>query len=1015
MAIEYTGELKIENDMIRQLVEGESQWTYRKELVTEDLLWNNFFQILESNNVSKLDGHPLTEQEKNQVKNQLNFVNYYEAAKWISGENGIAKVQVQREDATLGTIRLDTLWRDNVAGGHSCYEVVNQVVRDKANPEDSNRRLDVTLLINGLPMIQIELKRRSEPFMDAFRQIQKYDKEGKFRGIFSSLQMFVVSNGTETRYIAAARENKLNDQFLTKWVDEDNLPVTGLMEFADEVLSIPRAHQMVMQYSVIDDAKKALILLRPYQIHAIEKVKLASRERKSGFIWHTTGSGKTLTSYKVARNLLQIPSVEKTIFVVDRTDLDQQTSSSFQSYSQNDMIDVEDTDNTHALVKKLYNQDKTLVVTTIQKLTTMMNKFDAGRYPKEATRIKQLNVVFVVDECHRAVTPKKHKEISKFFVNSLWYGFTGTPIFSENRRAQLGDLPRTTAGQYSNHFRDPQDPKEEKSSDFQPLHKYTVKEAIHDKAVLGFQVEYKQIFNDSGDTPAEAYETEEYMLKVLDSILNHSQGKLGITNGVGKTYNAILTVKNIAQAQKYYGLLKRVKAGETSLQISEKTKRVLPDFPRFAITYSVSENDEDSSLNQDKMKESIDDYNKEFGTRCHISDMRAYNADINDRLARKKEKYTFRNEQLDLIIVVNRLLTGFDAPCLSTLFIDRDAMSPQDLIQAFSRTNRLFDKTKRYGQVVTFQKPDKFKEAVDHALRLYSNGGESAVLAPTWEEEKVKFDKAVDALKEVAPSPTGGISIESATDEELKYFAKAFQEFDKMYASVQVYSEYEQGDLLREAGLTKSMIEDYSGTYENVIEEMKRRKTANKEDDEGAEPLDIMYELESVRTDEINYDYILSLIQAFIPMEGSDTRELSTKDIKAIDGYIGEMGKTNPRLAQLLSNLWMQVQMDPESFRGQSVSHILDGMIEKVVEAELEKLSNEWCIGIRELRFVVANYRPGVQRQYGEHELTKSQDYPAYKEKQGADALNKLKYIKAVKEAYKNMTEELILPLQRRR
>lgn len=229
--------------MIEQLTSGESQWTYRNDIKGEDTLWQNFFEKLEQNNVSTLNDNPLTEQEKAQIKNQLNFVNYYEAAKWIAGENGIAKVQVQREDATLGTIRLEVLWRDNVAGGKSSYEVVNQVAREKANPDEPNRRLDVTLLINGLPMIHIELKNRSTGFMDAFHQIKKYDKEGKFRGIYSTLQMFVVSNTSETRYIAAARENKINDQFLTKWVDKENRPVVSLPDFTAHVLSIPRAHQ----------------------------------------------------------------------------------------------------------------------------------------------------------------------------------------------------------------------------------------------------------------------------------------------------------------------------------------------------------------------------------------------------------------------------------------------------------------------------------------------------------------------------------------------------------------------------------------------------------------------------------------------------------------------------------------------------------------------------------------------------------------------------------------------------
>ena len=469
-----TKELAIERDLINQLTKGESQWVYRPDLNSEEKLWDNFFEKLEENNVRTLADHPLTYSEKNQIKNQLNFVNFYEAAKWIAGENGIAKVQVQREDASLGTIRLEVLWRNNVAGGKSSYEVVHQVMTGGEGIRQ--RRGDVTLLINGLPLIQIELKSRSHTYMDAFRQISKCDREGQFRGIFSSLQMFVVSNVTDTRYIAAAKANKLNERFLTKWVDQNNHPQPQLFDFAESVLSIPRAHEMVMQYSVIDDDKKALILLRPYQVHAIEAIRDASRKQQSGYIWHTTGSGKTLTSYKVSRNLLQIPSIEKTIFVIDRTDLDQQTTSSFQSYAENDMIDVDETDDTRELIKNLASDDRRVVVTTIQKMNAMIRQFDEGRHQKVYDRIKNLKLAFVVDECHRAVTPERQRHLEKFFTNSLWYGFTGTPIFSENKREQKGDLAQTTEEQYG-----------------ACLHEYTVKEAIHDRAVLGFNVEYQRM------------------------------------------------------------------------------------------------------------------------------------------------------------------------------------------------------------------------------------------------------------------------------------------------------------------------------------------------------------------------------------------------------------------------------------------------------------------------------------------------------------------------------------------
>ena len=987
-------ELEIEKQLINQLVTGESQWTYRDDLKTEEQLWENFFEKLAQNNVALLADHPLTEQEKRQIKNQLNFVSYYDAAKWLVGENGIAKVEVQREDASLGTIRLSVIWRDNIAAGKSSYEVVNQVERDKINPQDQDRRLDVTLLINGLPMIQIELKSPRVAFLDAFHQIKKYDREGKFRGIYSSLQMFVVTNKVDTRYIAAARENKLNKQFLTKWVDKDNQPITSLTSFAHEVLSIPHAHQMVMQYSVLDDSKKALILLRPYQIHAIEAVQEASRRQESGYVWHTTGSGKTLTSYKVARNLLQIPSIQKTIFVVDRRDLDQQTTSSFLSYATNDVIDIDETDNTHDLVKRLGSNDKRVVVTTIQKITTMMRKFEQGLYQRDADKIKGLRVTFVVDECHRAVTPQTQKDIKAFFPQSLWYGFTGTPIFKENKRQQVGDLAQTTQQQYGDR-----------------LHEYTVKEAIHDGAVLGFKVDYRNTLitdKSENDIPDTVYEDEEHMLEVLDAIINKSRQQLGFQKGVGKTYNAILTVKSIPQAQAYYDLLKRVKAGETRVKVSERVKQVLPDFPKATITYSVTENEEYSRANQDHMKKVLEDYNQEFDTHFTMSDLRGFNTDVNNRLARKQDKYLYRNEQLDLVIVVNRLLTGFDAPCLSTLFIDRKPMQPQDLIQAFSRTNRIFDSSKTYGHIITFQKPLAFKEAVDNALKLYSNGGENEVLAPSWEEEKSNFLRSCSDFKNLATDDyVNGLDFEQVSTPELRKLAKTYQAFDKYLASIRVYKEYDEEELYSQTGLDGEKLERYLGLYRNVLAELKSRV----EDDDDGEPLDIHYELESIQVDEINYAYILTLIQSLIEQGQSQEKNLSAQDREAVDNYIQSLEKTNPNLAQIITELWREVQEHPESYRGQSIANILDQMIEAVIQQHIQVFSKRWYVGEDELRYYVEHYRKGAKKQLGESQLTKSQRYQDYK-LEVADALNPLLYKKQIKEAYTQLVEEVIEPLR---
>lgn len=1017
-----TSEMILENNLIQQLISGESQWTYRKDLRTEKDLWRNFKEKLEYNNKDVLNQIPLTEQELRQIQNQLSFVNFYEAAVWLVGENGIAKVQVQREDATLGTVRLRVLNRADIAGGTSSYEVINQFESPKRASEDQSRRLDVTLLINGLPMIHIEIKNYTHPYMDAFRQIKKYLREGKFTGIYSCLQMFIVTNGTDTRYIATALDTKLNEQFLSKWVDKDNNAIDDYLAFARDVLSIPQAHKMVTQYTVIDNEKRALILLRPYQIHAIEAVKEASKRLQSGYIWHTTGSGKTLTSYKVARNLLQIPSIQKTIFIVDRVDLDQQTTSSFTSYAENDVIAIDETANVGDLIKKLLSDDRSVIVTTIQKLNFVMKRFEGKDESKRHQKLAQLKIAFVVDECHRAVSPQKKQEIEQFFVRSLWYGFTGTPIFAENAKQAIGNLARTTEQQYG-----------------QRLHEYTVKEAIYDKAVLGFQIEYKSTLSEEeidqviqtilsskgrdcaelegmsaiakeAYLPKSIYEDERHMLEVIKSITNTSRQKLGFQNGAGQTFCSILTTSSIAQAQRYYDLIKKVKFGTANIQISEETKRVLPDFPKVAITYSISENEEASIVNQEKMKDCLRDYNNQFGTRFTMETIRAYNGDVNDRLARKKEKYISRSEQLDLVIVVDRLLTGFDAPCLSTLFIDRQPMRPHDMIQAFSRTNRLFDKVKKYGQIVTFQSPATFEQKIKEALVLYSNGGENEVLAPDWHEAKQAFLNAIKELRAIAATPE---EIELENIPFLKKFAKAYQALDKAFSSVQVYSEYEEGMLGTTFPIQFKEIELYQGKYVNAIEVIKDETGDNST---GSIEINVEYELESIKTAEINYEYILMLIESFV-RAANETDVIipdpNDKAVAEVNKYIDDLEKHNSKLGNLMRRLWNDIQDAPEHYRDQNVSVLLENMVETTKYELVESFAQKWFVNEKTLEYVVSNYNPMLERQPGEAALKETSNYIEYKES-NTNPVSKLKYWSTVRQDLKELMTDEILPLRKK-
>lgn len=762
-------ESTIERKLIEQLVYGESQWTYREDLKTEADLWANFKYILEQNNKDRLNGELLSDSEFEQVKNQLQFSSFYKAGEWLIGENGKVQVHVQRDTERLHLVVMN---HEHIAGGSSVYEVINQYSALKTEEDTAastrDRRFDVTLMINGLPLIHIELKNKQHSYLDGFWQIRKYIGEGKFTGIFSAVQMFVVSNGVDTKYFAAASDVDLKKEFISGWVDKENNPVADYLDFAKSVLRIPEAHEMIARYTVLDKDRKQLILLRPYQIHAIEAIREASKTGQSGFVWHTTGSGKTLTSYKATRNLLMdIPAIDKTIFLIDRKDLDKQTSNAFKAYANNDQIDVDETDNVNDLKRKLKSGDRQVIVTTIQKMQILINK-RLKEETAEYQKIKNLKIAFVVDECHRAVTPKTKRELEKFFGRSLWYGFTGTPRFAENPYPQLGDLPRTTEKLYG-----------------KCLHKYTIQNAIKDRAVLGFQVEHNGPKNVADETDGRVYDNETHMLRVLDIILNKSYYKLGFQNGKGRTYEGMLTTSSIEIAQKYYDLLTKVKNGESSLKIDEKIKQVLPDFPKFAITYSVTENEEGSRVNQQKMQKSLKDYDEMFGTNSDLSRIQTYNENLNQRLARKDSRYKRRSEQLDLVIVVDRLLTGFDAPCLSTIFIDRQPMGPHDLIQAFSRTNRIFETNKKYGQIVTFQAPKLFKESVDNAIKLYSAGSTGIAILAQWEEVEPAFRKALAALRVCAESPS---EIPEMSMKEKKIFAKMFQSFDSLFAQLKSFT-----------------------------------------------------------------------------------------------------------------------------------------------------------------------------------------------------------------------------------
>lgn len=977
----------IEKRLIDQLCNGDSQWTHRKDIRTEDALWDNFKYILEQNNKAKLKDTPLSESEFAKIKNDLSHASFYDAGKWLVGENGKVYVHVQRGNEPLHLVVMNN---EHVAGGSSVYEVINQYQAFKSEDEDNgrDRRFDVTLLINGIPMIHIELKNQEHSYMEGFTQIKKYITEGKFRGIFSNIQMFVVSNGVDTKYFSAARDTELNKKFITGWIDKDNLPVCDYIDFANMVLKIPQAHEMVTKYSVLDNDKKKLLILRPYQIHAIEAMRDASKNGRSGFIWHTTGSGKTMTSYKATRNLLMdIPSIEKTVFLIDRKDLDTQTKMAFQSYADNDTIDVDDTEDVSSLIERMYNDNRQMIVTTRQKMQTMMNK-RLKEGTKQYNKIKSLKVAFVVDECHRAVTPQTKRDLERFFCNSLWFGFTGTPIFEDNKYELKGDLPQTTEQLYGD-----------------CLHSYTIKEAIHDEAVLGFMVENLGPKGLSSEEEKSFYGTETHMRSVLNVILNQSYSKFGMQYVRGRTYEALLTVSSIEQAQRYYELLKRVKDGEDELKISEEVHKALPDFPKFAITYSVTENEEASKVNQDKMQIALDHYNEMYGTSYNIQNINAYNGNLNDRLARKEKRYLERSQQLDLVIVVDRLLTGFDAPCLSTLFMDRQPMTPQNIIQAFSRTNRLFDSNKQYGQIVTFQAPNDFKDAINEALRMYSRGGDGNPIAEDFETVRESFVISTKAIRELAKTPEDIVRL---SRKQKKAFVHMFRALDSSFAHLKSFSTYEPS-MLNEIEFTQEEYNDFAAMYLNVMEELKKPTEETEPEDE---PVRDDYDLVAFSKLRIDFEYIIELLQGFV--ESLDQSEDNFNEVdfenklKVLREIVTDYASDNPKLSGLLLQIIDEIEQDKQKFMGQDISVIINQMRYAAIDAEIENYATKWFVDFEDAKYEAYNFKDGELA--NANKLKESADYTVYKEST-QDAIPKFKFNAAMIREFKEDLMPEIGPL----
>lgn len=703
-------------------------WEYKPEIKTTEQLWNNFKEILEQHNQNTLE-HPLSVVEFNQVKKIISDIKTpYEAGQFLYGLNGVSQIEIDLDDGRH--VFLTVFDQKQIGAGDTVYQVVNQIERPVVISGKQNRRFDTTLLINGLPIIQIEEKRDTRNVDEALNQMHQYIDENQYRGIFSTLQILVAITPNNVKYMANTTSDKFNKDFAFNWQRKsDNTVVRNWKEFADSMLSIPMAHQMATNYMILDGTKnkQTLKVMRPYQVYAtqnviesLKKVDFELGTNKVGYIWHTTGSGKTITSFKTAWLASRMPNIDKVVFVVDRIALTKQTNENYKAYdpdSSEDVIgSVQDTYNTTDLSRKLKSKDNNIIVTSVQKLDTLVKR--------KSFKSPDKNIVFIVDEAHRSTGGESFEKIQKSFKKSAWIGYTGTPMFDE-----------TTTGLKTKEI-------------FGPLlHAYTIREAIADKNVLGFKVDFETTIDEEQmkSIYLPAFYSERYPKwtekQIQDKINNLTQEDMDdaiepsfydenmdhiklVVEDVFKNwrnrsndgkYNALFTTHvgggkaSTPMAMMYFNEFQRV--NEENRKNGGQTLKV-------AVTFSLNTSNNNSMLETNKgLYEAIKIYNKEFGTSFGLDNVSGYTQDVISRLNKTASDEKF----LDIVIVVDQLLTGFDAPELNTLYVDR-TLKGAGLIQAYSRTNRISNiQEKPWGRIINYRWPAQNEKLMNKALAIYAN------------------------------------------------------------------------------------------------------------------------------------------------------------------------------------------------------------------------------------------------------------------------------------------------------
>jgi len=829
-------EYQLENELIAQLQGlGYATVTIKDE---RQLLSNLKTQIERANGLA-----PLSETEWKQVISFLNTGTVFERAKNLRDQ-----FPVKFDD---GSSKHIFFLSDDPS--KNVYQVTNQITVDHRDFNGRTSRFDVTLLVNGLPLVQIELKKRGMEIAEAFNQTQRYIREAYWagQGLFGFIQLFIISNGANTRYYS---NGTAGIEFAFPWADVSNKHINEIVDFADAFLNQRHLTDMLAQYMVMLETSKSLMVLRPYQIYAVQKIIAHVRNsEQNGYIWHTTGSGKTLTSFKASQLIMKMPDVEKVLFVVDRNDLDTQTSREFNAFKAES---VDSTDSTHTLVKQLDQRHDKLIVTTIQKLNRAIS---TDRYLEHINYLKDKKVVFIFDECHRSQFGDTHQNIKKFFSNSQMFGFTGTPIFEENSQSKAG-LKLTTDYLFN-----------------QCLHQYVIVDAIRDRNVLQFQIDYRGKYTAKGmqnnldyDEDVEGIDTKELYdnpqrLEMIARYIVDTHD----TKTKNREFTAMFCVSSVDTLTQYYELFEKVQA-EKQQQDEAQGRLFKPLTIATIFSYGANEavenNDQNgliqeestdvpNQINQssrDKLDRYIANYNAQFGTNYNSGDgFYAYYRDIADRVKKK---------QIDILLVVNMFLTGFDSKPLNTLYVDKN-LKYHGLIQAFSRTNRVYNDKKPFGNIISFR---NLKRATDEALALFSNKeARKTVLVPSFDEIKQDYEQAVEKLLSITPDYQTVDNL--VTEEEQLEFIKAFREVMRYNAQLQTFIEYDQDQTV----LDKQHFANFASKYADLCRAI--RKTTKKEKVSVLDDVD--FQLDLLHSDRINVGYILTLLQMAVNAETDEQRK----------------------------------------------------------------------------------------------------------------------------------------------